>query len=407
MSKKILVKQVIDRLIKEGEDFSDLTQGYLSGLSALEGVSKTTIKRAKSEYKQQNASIKNNYKEQRIKKKIYKFLDRYPRASLGDLREEFPNIIPPKVSEYHLFWKRKQEKKLKKDQKALGVITPRKLKEMVFKYLDESPYTTAEQLSAVFAEANRNSVNSYFNHWKKKQLVDKESVKKGSLVQVLFDYLDKNPSSTIDDLQKAFTDVHKKSLEIYFSLWRKKHQESEVTIVETIKQEVLQLVEKSNGTEEIAASLDAPDLEKTGQEILPNEITSDESLIKTHPDSLKENRNELAPVARRQNKPEGKKPAQRVYTKQIAVSKAILKDNLPTSVDEGVLEQDLISCLENTIEAQKAIIEVLNFEQHALKQKKEKLRYTSLDMSDKELAEVKDFLALFLEGYKHQRNKSI
>ena len=70
MSKKELVKQVIDRLIKEGEDFTDLTQGYLSELSELNGVSKTTIKRAKNEYKQQNKSVKNSFKEQRLKKRI-------------------------------------------------------------------------------------------------------------------------------------------------------------------------------------------------------------------------------------------------------------------------------------------------------------------------------------------------
>ena len=77
------------------------------------------------------------------------------------------------------------------------------------------------------------------------------------------------------------------------------------------------------------------------------------------------------------------------------------------SVEDEALDHDLIISLENTIEAQKAIIDVLNFEQHVLKQKKKSLLSAPLDMSDREIAEVKDFLAFFLEGYKQQQSDVI
>lgn len=407
MSKKQIVIETIDRLIQGGEDFCDLTQGYLSELKELQGVSKTTIKRAKNEYKQQNTSIKNNFKEWQIKKRIYKYLDKNPKASLGDLREEFPNVIPPKVSEYHLFWKRKQEKKRQKDHKNIGVITPRKLKEMVFKYLDANPYTTSEQLATVFTNANRSSVSSYFNNWKKKQLVDKESVKKGSLIQVLFDYLDKNPASDIDDLKKAFVDVHKRSLEIYFSLWKKKHEESEVKIVETIKQEVLQLVEQNNGSEDQQeGKVSIENLGSTGN------INLSESLIgKTrlrHSRTSESDKSGTETLNEKSLATTGKE-GHTLPVKAVAESKTTQNRKIinRSSTETDAFDYDLIASLENTIEAQKTIIDVLNFEQHVLRQQNRTILSDSLDIDEEEMVEVRDFLALYLEGFKRQKTERI
>ena len=400
MSKKELVKQVIDRLIREGEDFSDLTQGYLSEVTELIGVSKTTIKRAKNEYKQQNESVKNNYKEQKIKKRIYKYLDRYQKATLGDLREEFPNIIPSKVSEYHLFWKRKQENKLKKNQRAAELITPRKLKEMVFNYLDEHPSATSDQLNGIFVNANRSSVSSYFNSWKKKQLVDKESVKKGSLVQVLFDFLDKKPAATIIDLQKAFADVHRKSLEIYHSLWQKKHAESEVTIVETIKQEVLQLVEKNNGSVDHNPSGKATIHEKSAEVGSIDYLHTDEELHK-----LRVGSGQSQSVGTNAKSKSSDKKTPRLAKN--AIQKKVNSYNRKIPVENDAIKHDLIQSLESTIEAQKTIIESLNFEQQLLQQKKKSLLFSNVEMNEQELAEVKDFLAYYLQGFKQQNSNSI
>ena len=110
MSKKNLVKKAIDDLIQDGVDFADLTQNALTKMEGLKGVSKTTIKRAKKEYKQEKVVNRHDYQEQNIKRKIYKYLDKRTKASLADLREAMPGIPPAKVSEYHRYWTKKQEK---------------------------------------------------------------------------------------------------------------------------------------------------------------------------------------------------------------------------------------------------------------------------------------------------------
>ena len=169
MSKKELVKNVIEEMIDQGKDFHEITQGTLAHTKGLENVSKTTIKRAKNEYKKEKIVVKSDYKETLIKRKIYKYLDRHPKTSLSELREALPELPPNKVSEYHLFWTRKREKA--KANRALKrvLISPRKLKEMVFSYLNANENATCENLFIAFPEANKSSITSYFGHWKKKR----------------------------------------------------------------------------------------------------------------------------------------------------------------------------------------------------------------------------------------------
>jgi hypothetical protein len=226
MSKKELVKNIIDELIVQGKDFHEITQGTLVQVKGLENISKTTIKRAKNEYKKEKIVVKSNYKETLIKRKIYKYLDRYPKTTLSDLREALPEIPPAKISEYYLYWTRKREKaKTHKVQKRV-IVNPRKLKEMVFNYLNNSEEATCEDLFKAFPEANRSSVTSYFGHWKKKR-THHEKGKEGSLYHVIFRFLDSHPDSTIDTLHQSFADVPKRSLEVYLNLWQKKQGEAQ------------------------------------------------------------------------------------------------------------------------------------------------------------------------------------
>lgn len=225
MSKKELVKSTIDRLMNEGSDFHEITQGTLSLQKELEGVSKTTIKRAKNEYKKEKIVIKSNYKETLIKRKIYKFLDKNPRTTLSELREEMPEIPPGKVSEYHLFWTRKRDKSKKDRAKEKVLVNPRKLKEMVFNYLNSNENATCDQLLTAFPNANKSSVTSYFGHWKKKKANNNKG-KEGSLYNVVFRFMDNHPETSIDALKTSFKDVPIKSLEVYHNLWLKKRDEA-------------------------------------------------------------------------------------------------------------------------------------------------------------------------------------
>lgn len=226
MSKKELVKNIIEELIVQGKDFHEITQGTLVHVKGLENISKTTIKRAKNEYKKEKIVVKSNYKETLIKRKIYKYLDRYPKTSLSDLREALSEIPPAKISEYFLYWTRKREKtKTLRAQKRV-LVNPRKLKEMVFNFLNNNEEANCEDLFKAFPEANKSSVTSYFGHWKKKR-THHEKGKEGSLYHVIFRYLDNHPASTIDTLHQSFTDVPKRSLEVYLNLWQKKQAETQ------------------------------------------------------------------------------------------------------------------------------------------------------------------------------------
>jgi len=230
MSKKNLVKKVIDNLIQDGVDFADLTQSALVNVDGLQGVSKTTIKRAKKEYKQEKLANQQDFKEQNIKRKIYKFLDRRPKSSLADLREALPGIQPSKVSEYHLFWKKKQEKTQQKTTEKKNRVSPRKLKEMIFNYLDTNNGSSTEDLYLKFPDAKQNSINSYLAGWKRK-LKNTEKAVRGGLYEVIFKFLDQKPEATIEDTKAAFSDVPQKSIEIYHNLWLKEREESKANVV--------------------------------------------------------------------------------------------------------------------------------------------------------------------------------
>lgn len=224
MSKKNLVKKVIDNLIQDGTDFADLTQSELIKVRDLEGVSKTTIKRAKKEYKEERLANQRDYQEQNLKRKIYKYLDKRPKTSLADLREAMPGVPPAKVAEYHLYWRKKQEKAKQGKAAKKNRVSPRKLKEMVFQYLDMDNHASVETLYQKFPDAKQSSINSYFAGWKRKQKNTEKAVK-GGLYEVIFKFLDKKPDATINDMKRAFSDVPVKSIEIYHNLWLKEKEE--------------------------------------------------------------------------------------------------------------------------------------------------------------------------------------
>lgn len=211
-------------------DFADLTQSELVNVDGLQGVSKTTIKRAKKEYKQEKLANQQDFKEQSIKRKIYKFLDRRPKSSLADLREALPGIQPSKVSQYHLFWKKKQEKYQQKTTVKKSRVSPRKLKEMIFNYLDANNGASTEDLYEKFPDAKQNSINSYLAGWKRKQKNTEKAVR-GGLYEVIFKFLDQKPEATIEDTKAAFSDVPQKSIEIYHNLWLKEREESKANAV--------------------------------------------------------------------------------------------------------------------------------------------------------------------------------
>lgn len=348
MSKKELVKSIIDDLVNEGTDFHEITQSTLTERRELSEISKTTIKRAKNEYKKEKIVVKENYKESLIKRKIYNFLDKNPKTPLSELREAMPEIPPAKISEYHLFWKRKREKARADKKRRALLVNPRKLKEMVFNYLNTNENVTNEDLFKAFPDANRSSISSYYGHWKKKK-ISHEKGKEGSLYNVVFRFLDNNGESTIDDLKKSFPDVPLRSLEVYYKLWIKKQDE-----------------EKKK--------------------------------------SQKESTVEKEPAAQKTSQPEQKDSKVVVFDKD---RKTKRKQPTGTGKETGRLtpkDKAVITDLKKTIEDQKVTLTALEVEYSFLRDNQAMIFKDIDPVNEDELEEIHEFLKTYLKGLKKKKS---
>ncbi len=330
---------------------------------------------------------KENSKVKNAKKKIYKYLDRRPKSSLSDLREAFPKVNPGKVSQYHLFWNRKQ-KQSTHDEKKNAAISPRKLKEMIFNYLDQNAESTTEQLYRAFPSANKSSISSYLGHWKKKQTA-REVAKEGSLFQVLFRYLDENPSASIDDIQKVFTDVHWRSIEIYYQKWHRKQEEQEnklSMIVEEIEQDVF--VPATEDTKpvldkalDISADDAAPAVKNQPAAVLRSKVSkiADEEPQETQSKAIKQARRK--PLKQEENEPlDSRVPA------------------LPPSESQMIPNVELIQTLKETIQAQKTTITELETEYSMISEKQTEFLSNLEELEQDDHAEFKSFLLTYIKG---------
>ncbi len=368
MSKKNLVKKIIDDLIQDGMDFADLTQSALTEMDGLAGVSKTTIKRAKKEYKQEKLTNKKDYKEQSLKRKIYKYLDRRPRSSLADLRDAMPGVHPAKVSEYHLFWKKKQEKSQQKTTEKKSRISPRKLKEMVFNYLDSDNLASVENLYEKFPDAKQNSINSYFAGWKRKQKNTEKAIR-GGLYEVIFKFLNQKPEAAINDIKAAFSDVPVKSIEIYHNLWLKERK----------------------SFEDNAVSLD---------DVVQEFIDTDISKIQR---KRGRPRKEPAKAPQKQPKRRGRPPRvaashQNIASIELASTFKRKSDSNKESADFYQNEANLIQTMKTTIEAHSMTIFELEKEYRLLMEKQSKVIKELETMPSEQILEIRDFIVTYFKG---------
>ena len=392
MSKKNLVKKAIDDLIQDGVDFADLTQNALTKMEGLKGVSKTTIKRAKKEYKQEKVVNRHDYQEQNIKRKIYKYLDKRTKASLADLREAMPGIPPAKVSEYHRYWTKKQEKARQKDTVKKTGISPRKLKEMVFTYLDTEINATVETLYAQFPEAKQSSIYSYFSGWKRKQK-NTDKVKKGGLYEVIFRFLNSKPESSIEQIKAAFSDVPIKSIEIYHNIWLKELEEKKANAVS-----IDDVVQEFIGLDIASDSKKA--LEQVGGS-------------KTHGNMSQDNRiTEAQAPKKRRGRPPGvsvKKRTTGVVKPHALFGKKEITDSARISIGGGNRvktgtiignEAKLIQSLKSTVEAHKETIFELEKEHQLLKEKQTGIIKELKTMRSDQIKEIREFIGTYMKGLK-------
>lgn len=393
MSKKNLVKKIIDDLVMEGRDFADLTQSALTKMEGLEGVSKTTIKRAKKEYKQEKVINRQDYREQSIKRKIYKYLDRKPKSTLSDLREAMPDIPPAKVSEYHRYWKKKQEKAQHQGPVKSPGISPRKLKEMVFMYLDNNSTATVETLYQQFPDAKQSSVYSYFSGWKRKQK-NTEKVKKGGLFEVIFKFLNRKPESTIDEIKAAFSDVPIKSIEIYHNLWLKELEDRKTNAVS-----IDDVVQEFIGLNTVADSQKA--VEQDDGLVAQRHTGKENRIADAEMPKKRRGRPPRVPVEMKSSARVGSKMAagrsQKTDNGPVAAEIRLLEKNVKTS-DKSNNEAKLIQRLRQTIETYQTTILELEKEHQRLKQRQSGIFNELKTMRADQIQDVRDFVLTYLKG---------
>ncbi|MBU2513259.1 hypothetical protein KJ966_18095 [bacterium] len=223
MHKKDIVKEVIEKYIKKGKDFFELTPGYLVTLDELKGFSERTLKRGRTEYKAEHRNIlKGKSKASlNLKKKVMKYLYDNPKTSLEQLKKKFASQDKKLVNEAFKLWKQEEKGKptpvkkkpiIKEDEDAAG-----SLRQKVFVHLDENPSLTLSKLEKVFTSFNRKTISNYLDQWRKEK---SQKVKKISTKQRIHDFLDLNPDSTLKSLKTAFADINPSSIGAYFSLWK-------------------------------------------------------------------------------------------------------------------------------------------------------------------------------------------
>ena len=153
MHKKDRVKEVIEKYVALGKDFFELTPSYLVQLDELKGYSERTLKRGRTEYKNEHLNI----------------LKGKSKASVN-------------------------------------------LKKKVIAYLEKNPDSTKKDLQNRFSKAEKTLLNEAMDQWTNSNS-ETESIKvaekkgyKGSLRQKVFSFLDDNPAFTLSKLEKAFPD---------------------------------------------------------------------------------------------------------------------------------------------------------------------------------------------------------
>lgn len=224
MHKKDVVKEVIDKYIKKGKDFFELTPSYLVTLDELKGFSERTLKRGRTEYK---AEHKDNLKGKskaalNLKKKAMDYLDNNSETTLAQLKKKFSSQDKKVINDAFKTWKEGKQESTAASRKTKVVEedTTGSLRQKVFNHLDKNPTITLSKLEKAFTSSNKKTISNYLDQWRKEK---SQKVKRVSTKQLIHDFLNKKPESTLKDLKKAFADINPSSIGAYHSQWKSEH----------------------------------------------------------------------------------------------------------------------------------------------------------------------------------------
>jgi len=210
MHKKDQVKEVIEKYIKKGRDFFELTPSFLGDLEELQGFSERTLKRGRTEFKLERQDVikKHSRNTANLKKKIFKYLTKSPKATPKELSIVFPDIDKKLLTNTRNLWKKEQISSSSEDSHSL--------RQNVFDFLEKNPQTTLGRIEKAFSKSNKKTVSNYLDQWRKEHTPKrKESLKKR-----ITDFMDANPKTDLLQLREVFSETKPASVNTYFSLWK-------------------------------------------------------------------------------------------------------------------------------------------------------------------------------------------
>lgn len=211
MHKKDQVKQVIEKYIKKGRDFFELTPSFLENLDELNGFSERTLKRGRTEFKIEHPDLMKAHSRNTasVKKKIFRHLDNSPKATPKELGILFPDVDRKILLSTRNLWKK--EKGLGKNEVDAGTQ-----QKNIFDYIAQNPKVTQNKLEKAFPESSKETISKYLDQWRD----EKAPKRKVSLKQRIMDYMNEKPDTDLQQLREAFADTKTASINTYFSLWK-------------------------------------------------------------------------------------------------------------------------------------------------------------------------------------------
>ncbi len=162
-----------------------------------------------------------------VKKQVFEYLAKYPRATTTDLMVAFPHATKKSLWNYSGQWKKNQGLQSSRSNNSI--------RQRVFSYIDSKPDATSKDLQRAFPNENRVSISNYHYQWRK---VRPDHKKKKSVKNTVFSYLNRKPKATYRELRKALPDITPSSVSAYQSIWKQsRSQEGHLPVFRKPKQQ--------------------------------------------------------------------------------------------------------------------------------------------------------------------------
>lgn len=263
------------------------------------------------------------------------------------------------------------------------------MKQTVFEYLDKNPQASTDDLQALNPSANRKSLWNYRGQWKKKQGL-RASSSLTSLKNKVYSFFDKNPEASMKMLREAFPDAKRVSISNYRYQWKKDYAQQSINPEKKNEQKKKVAIKKKSGSikEKVFAyikkhpEISFGELRKALSDINPSSVSAYHSIWKN---SEAEG---ISVVSA------GKKISVLAKKEKVVASRK-------TTLIKSGNDNELLTALKETIEAQKDTIGVMKTQNAMLKKNQSNLFSELEGISISELEEIKKVIAVYVNGLKN------